>query len=138
MNANRIIVYGLLCAALGAVLVWLGTAGFSATLLLLLLLAAVLWLMRQMVLQQQQLPEQLFRALANGDNSLGLATAHPLQQHFEQARLRMQQARLSSESQLQFLRQVLWQLELALLICTEDGQISEQSPATARLLGFKP
>lgn len=139
MNANRIIVYGLVCAALGAGLVWISAAGLQATQLLLgFLLVAVLWLMRQMLLQQQQLPEQLFRALANGDNSLGLAAAHPLQQHFEQARLRMQQARLSSESQLQFLRQVLWQLELALLICTEDGQISEQSPATARLLGFKP
>ncbi len=139
MNANRIIVYGLLCAALGAALVWVSAAGFQATqLLLLLLLVAVLWLMRQMLLQQQQLPEQLFRALANGDNSLGLAAEHPLQQHFEQARSRMQQARLSSESQLQFLRQVLWQIDLALLICTEDGQISEQSPATGRLLGLKP
>jgi nitrogen fixation/metabolism regulation signal transduction histidine kinase len=139
MNANRIIVYGLVCATLGAGLVWISAAGLQATQLLLgLLLVAVLWLMRQMLLQQQQLPEQLFRALANGDHSLGLAAEHPLQQHFEQARLRMQQARLSSESQLQFLRQVLWQLELALLICTEDGQISEQSPATARLLGFKP
>jgi len=139
MNANRIIVYGLLCAALGAALVWVSAAGFQARqLLLLLLLVAVLWLMRQMLLQQQQLPEQLFRALANGDNSLGLAAEHPLQQHFEQARSRMQQARLSSESQLQFLRQVLWQIDLALLICTEDGQISEQSPATGRLLGLKP
>ncbi len=129
---------GLLCALLGGLLATLSADGLSAIVLLLsLLLVGVLTLLWQQSAQQQQLPEQLFRALANGDASLGLPSDHPLQQHFEQARLRMQQARLQSETQLQFLRQVLLQIDLALLICNEAGDLTEQSPAAARLLGIK-
>ncbi|MBU1438189.1 MAG: histidine kinase [Gammaproteobacteria bacterium] len=103
-------------------------------------LSAVLLVIGQILrlwLKQKNLPEQLFRALANGDNTLGLPADHPLRQHFEQARIRMQQARMDAEHQAQFLRQVLLHIDLALLICDAQGTISEQSPAAARLLGQK-
>ncbi|MBU2224516.1 MAG: hypothetical protein KKB00_10790, partial [Gammaproteobacteria bacterium] len=51
-------------------------------------LSAVLLVIGQILrlwLKQKNLPEQLFRALANGDNTLGLPADHPLRQHFEQA-----------------------------------------------------
>lgn len=139
MKPVRLMLCGLLCAVFGALLARLSADGVSATALLLsLLLLGLLTLLWQQGAQQQQLPEQLFRALANGDSTLGLPADHPLQQHFEQARLRMQQAQLQSETQLQFLRQVLLQIDLALLICDDAGGVTEQSPATARLLGIKP
>ncbi len=128
----------ILCALSMLSLVTVQHQGVSATALVcssMLLLS--MWQIMRLWRKQQKLPEQLFRALANGDNTLGLPPTHPLRQHFEQARVRMQQARLAAEHQAQFLRQVLLHIDLALLICDEQGRISEQSPAAARLLGQK-
>lgn len=132
----------LLCLLLSGLAVTVFTIathqGMNATVLLLLGVSALVFgRIHLLVLRQFKLPEQLFRALANGDNSLGLPPNHPLRQHFEQARQRMQQARFSAEEQAQFLRQVLLHSELAILICDEQGRFIEQSPAAARLLGGK-
>ena len=112
--------------------------GYSALLLVNMLLcaAALGWLLQQFHRQFHQ-PIQMFRALANGDHTLGLPNSHPLRQSFDAARQRLQQARLDAEAKAQFLRHVLLHTELAMLIYQEDGQIIEQSPAAARLLGIR-
>jgi len=123
----------------GALLLWLWQqpqVGASSVLVLLLILG-MSWQLQRILSRQRQLPAQLFRALANGDASLGLPVGDPLRQSFEQARERIQQARLAAEQQAQFLRQVLLHTELALLICLDDGSVLEQSPAAARLLGVR-
>ena len=68
--------------------------GYSALLLVNMLLcaAALGWLLQQFHRQFQQ-PIQMFRALANGDHTLGLPNSHPLRQSFDAARQRLQQAR---------------------------------------------
>lgn len=101
-----------------------------------LTVASLLWLLQQFHRQFQQ-PIQMFRALANGDHTLGLPRTHPLRQSFDAARERLQQARLDAEAKAQFLRHVLLHTELALLIYQPDGQVIEQSPAAARLLGLR-
>lgn len=112
--------------------------GISALLLLCLLMGGLLMagLLRLFYRQYQQ-PIQMFRALANGDHTLGLPRTHPLRQSYDSARERLQQARIDAEAKAQFLRHVLLHTELALLIYRHDGQLIEQSPAAARLLGQK-
>ncbi len=121
----------------GAALLWIFQRyGFSALFALTLLSCGILlWQGQQLLARHRRLPHLLLKALANGDSSLGLPASDPLRLTFEQARQRMQQARLAAEQQAQFLSQVLLHTELALLICRDNGSVLEQSPAAVRLLG---
>lgn len=121
----------------GAIDLWLWQHYGSSALFWMAMLCTLLlvWQLQAWMARQRQLPERLFKALANGDSSLGLPAADPLRQSFDEARQRMQQARLVAEQQAQFLTQVLLHTELALLICRDDGEVIEQSPAAVRLLG---
>lgn len=121
----------------GAAVLWIFQRfGFSALFVLALLVSGILlWQGQRLLARQRYLPHLLLKALANGDSSLGLPAGDPLRQTFEEARHRMQQARLMAEQQAQFLSQVLLHTELALLICRDDGTVLEQSPAAVRLLG---
>lgn len=112
-------------------------SGGSAFLLLILLIAsALIWTLLTNFERQKKLPKQLFRALANGDGSMGLPKSHPLLTDYEQARQQILVARENAGEQALFLRQVLLHTNLALLICKGD-KIVEQSPAAIRLLGLK-
>ncbi|WP_338591193.1 ATP-binding protein [Shewanella khirikhana] len=114
------------------------TQGMGASLLaVLLLIVGCVGLLLVAFRREQRLPEQLLRALANGDGTLGLNSEHALKRLFEEARQRMLDARIEAGEQAQFLRQVLLHTDLALLICDGDGQVLEQSPAATRLLGLK-
>jgi len=121
----------------GALTMWLWLAQGASAILLVSVMLTLLWLglLLRLFRRQQQLPIQMFRALANGDHTLGLPANHLLRQSYESARERLQQARIDAEAQAQFLRHVLLHTELALLIYHQDGRVIEQSPAAARLLG---
>ncbi|QSX30352.1 histidine kinase [Shewanella cyperi] len=128
---------GLFGLGVGSVWSW-QTQGVGAPLLLLALIGLCLVLMLVANFRQEQrVPEQLLRALANGDCTLGLNADHPLKRLFEEARQRILDARGEAGEQAQFLRQVLLHTDLALLICDSDGKVLEQSPAATRLLGLK-
>ncbi|MBA6381206.1 MULTISPECIES: PAS domain-containing sensor histidine kinase [unclassified Colwellia] len=112
------------------------TIGVSSTLLLVLVLsitfmASLLTLFKR---QDQQLI-QVVRSLANGDNTLGFSTHHPMRQHFEGVKQQMQSARFAAEKQSDFLKALLVHVDLAVIVCDDQGHIIESNPAVARLLG---
>lgn len=118
-----------------AALLWQGRGVGALLLVVLVLIIACLGAVLLAFRREQRLPEQLLRALANGDGTLGLGAEHPLRSQFDEARQRMLSARTEAGEQAQFLRQVLLHTDLALFICDGDGKVLEQSPAAARLLG---
>lgn len=105
-------------------------------LIILLIIAQIMWLSR-LFQQAQQFPEQLFRALANGDHTLGLPTAHPLRKDYEQARSKMQATQLDAQRQVQIINALFNHINLPMLICDEHGQVIEQSTAVNKQLGTK-
>jgi len=132
-----LVVLALLLISSGALLHWIyQSQGLSASFLVGLLLN-IFWLslLIRLFLRQQRLPIQMFRALANGDHTLGLPSGHALRQAFDAARTSLQQAHFNAAEQAQFLRQVLLQTDLALIIYRRNGEVIEQSSAAARLLG---
>ncbi len=133
----HIVLLALALLATGALGMWCWFGHGLSALVWLCGLGALLWLglLLRLFWRQQQLPIQMFRALANGDHTLGLPTDHLLRQSYESARARLHQASVDAAAQAQFLRHVLLHTELALLIYHQDGRIIEQSPAAARLLG---
>ncbi|WP_430456590.1 sensor histidine kinase [Rheinheimera sp.] len=132
-----IILLALALSGSGALAMWLWLQQGASAMLLVCTLLTLLWmgLLLRLYWRQQQLPIQMFRALANGDHTLGLPAHHLLRQSYESARERLQQTRIEAEAQAQFLRHVLLHTELSLLIYHQDGRVIEQSPAAARLLG---
>ena len=84
---------------------------------------------------QQRQAEMVIRALANGDSTLGLGQQHPMRQQFEQVKKQMQTARFNAEQQAQFLQALLIHVDLAVLVCDDDGQVIESNPAVSKLLG---
>jgi len=112
------------------------TIGMSSTLLLVLVLsitfmASLLTLFKR---QDQQLI-QVVRSLANGDNTLGFSTHHPMRRHFEGVKQQMQSTRFAAEKQSDFLKALLVHVDLAVIVCDDQGHIIESNPAVARLLG---
>ncbi|AOT10061.1 hypothetical protein S4054249_20580 [Pseudoalteromonas luteoviolacea] len=99
-------------------------------------LAQIIWL-TALYHRAQRFPEQLFRALSNGDHTLGLPVTHPLRQDYEKARNQMQETRLDAQRQVQFINAVFNHINLPLLICDEQGQIIEQSSAAKKILNIK-
>ncbi|MDP2561629.1 PAS domain-containing sensor histidine kinase [Psychrobium sp. 1_MG-2023] len=112
--------------------------GLSATaLMMLLIVVALSGHLLVLFKRQHQQSQQVILALANGDSTLGLARHHPMRQQFEQVKLQMQQARFDAEQQAQFLQALLIHIDLAVLVCDEQGHIIESNPAVSRLLGLK-
>jgi signal transduction histidine kinase len=138
-HITDIILLALALSGSGALAMWLWLQQGASAVLLVCALLTLLWLglLLRLFWRQQQLPIQMFRALANGDHTLGLPAHHLLRHSYESARERLQQARIDAEAQAQFLRHVLLHTELALLIYHQDGRVIEQSPAAARLLGLR-
>ncbi|MDK2597768.1 sensor histidine kinase [Pseudoalteromonas obscura] len=112
--------------------------GVSAVTAVMLLIAImhIAWISR-LFQQTLRYPEQLFRALANGDHTLGLPLAHPLRKSYEQARAHMQAAQIDAERQVQFINAVFNHMDLPMLICDEHEQVIEQSTAASKQLGIK-
>ena len=112
------------------------TTGVSAFWLLVMvlsisLIASFLTLFKR---QDQQLI-QVIKALANGDNTLGFNKHHPMRQHFEGVKQKMQSARFAAEQQNEYLKALLVHVDLAVIVCDGQGNIIESNPAVARLLG---
>ncbi|WP_141685409.1 sensor histidine kinase [Pseudoalteromonas luteoviolacea] len=116
----------------------LTTFGLSATTMVTVISTVLLivWV-HHMFRKEKRVPVELFRALANGDHTLGLPVDHPLRQGFRSAQAQMQTAQLAAEQQVQFINAVFSHMDLAMLICDEHGQIIEQSTAVTKQLGLK-
>ncbi len=99
----------------------------------LLLLSTGWWQINLLKRQNKQL-ENVIRALANGDSTLGLAANHPLHHHLDGVKLQLQDAQFNAEQQTQFLKNLLIHIELAVIICNDQGDIIETNPACAKLL----
>ncbi|KZN57284.1 sensor histidine kinase [Pseudoalteromonas luteoviolacea] len=114
------------------------TFGLSATTIVIAIsaLLLIIWL-HHIFCKEKRVPMQLFRALANGDHTLGLPDSHPLRQDFRGAQAQMQAAQLAAEQQIQFINAVFSHMDLAMLICDDQGQIIEQSAAVTKQLGLK-
>ncbi len=136
---NFIILASLLAALIGLsiTLFWqVEQSGFSAISALLVILnlvcAAQIF---NLFKRQTRRADMVFRALANGDSTLGFGDQHPMQQQFEQVKQQIQAARFNAEQQAQFLQALLIHIDLAVLVCDEQGTIIESNPAVSRLLG---
>lgn len=114
----------------------LQTHGFSATTLLIILVAvALIAHIFTLFKRQQKQAEMVIRALANGDSTLGLGQHHPMLKQFEQVKTQMQTARFNAEQQAQFLQALLIHVDLAVLVCDDNGKVIESNPAVSKLLG---
>ncbi|TMP68608.1 histidine kinase [Pseudoalteromonas sp. S1609] len=110
--------------------------GFSATTLLMMLVAAALIAhIFTLFKRQQKQAEMVIRALANGDSTLGLGQQHPMLKQFEQVKAQMQTARFNAEQQAQFLQALLIHVDLAVMVCDDNGEVIESNPAISKLLG---
>jgi len=112
------------------------TIGLSAIWLLLLLLTLLLLVsIFSLFKRQNKQLTQVIRALANGDNTLGFGTQHPMREHFDEVKQQMQTARFNAEQQSDFLNALLVHVNLAVMVCDDKGTVIESNPAVARLLG---
>ena len=110
--------------------------GFSATTLLIILVAvALIAHIFTLFKRQQKQAEMVIRALANGDSTLGLGQQHPMLKQFEQVKTQMQTARFNAEQQAQFLQALLIHVDLAVMVCDDNGKVIESNPAVSKLLG---
>lgn len=110
--------------------------GFSATTLLIMLVAtALIAHIFTLFKRQQKQAEMVIRALANGDSTLGLSQQHPMLKQFEQVKAQMQTARFNAEQQAQFLQALLIHVDLAVMVCDDNGKVIESNPAVSKLLG---
>ena len=110
--------------------------GFSATTLLIMLVAtALIAHIFTLFKRQQKQAEMVIRALANGDSTLGLSQQHPMLKQFEQVKAQMQTARFNAEQQAQFLQALLIHVDLAVMVCDDNGEVIESNPAVSKLLG---
>ncbi|MBB1292311.1 MAG: two-component system nitrogen regulation sensor histidine kinase NtrY [Pseudoalteromonas rhizosphaerae] len=110
--------------------------GLSATsLLIILVTAALITHIFTLFKRQQKQAEMVIRALANGDSTLGLGQQHPMRQQFEQVKTQMQTARFNAEQQAQFLQALLIHVDLAVMVCDDNGKVIESNPAVSKLLG---
>lgn len=112
------------------------SSGFSSVwgLVLLLCTIFVITLISIVNVQFKQLV-QVIRALANGDSSLGVSHDHPMHKYHVQIRKKMQQAKFDAEHKTEFLKTLLVHIDLALIVCENEGQVIESNPAVARLIG---
>lgn len=138
-HRQQLLLAGNLAALIGCIVLlthFYLRSGISATWLLLLLVTLSLtsYLFTLFKRQHKQLT-QVIKALANGDNTLGLSAHHPMRQHFENVKQQMQAARFDAQQQAQFLQALLVHVDLAVLVCDAKGRIIESNPAATRLLG---
>ncbi|TMP03244.1 histidine kinase [Pseudoalteromonas sp. S3178] len=138
MRANLLLLFNIIALiSASAVLSYvLQTHGFSATsLLIVLAVVALITHIFALFKRQQKQAEMVLRALANGDSTLGLGQQHPMLKQFEQVKTQMQTARFNAEQQAQFLQALLIHVDLAVLVCDDNGKVIESNPAVSRLLG---
>ena len=138
MRANLLLLFNIIALiSVSALLSYvLQKHGFSATTLLMMLVAAALIAhIFTLFKRQQKQAEMVIRALANGDSTLGLGKQHPMLKQFEQVKTQMQTARFNAEQQAQFLQALLIHVDLAVLVCDDNGKVIESNPAVSKLLG---
>ncbi|BDF96006.1 MULTISPECIES: sensor histidine kinase [Pseudoalteromonas] len=138
MRANLLLSFNIIALISASALLSyvLQTHGFSATTLLIILVAmALIAHIFTLFKRQQKQAEMVIRALANGDSTLGLGQHHPMLKQFEQVKTQMQTARFNAEQQAQFLQALLIHVDLAVLVCDDNGKVIESNPAVSKLLG---
>jgi len=113
------------------------TQGLSAfTVVLLVICSAFFVNIFSLFTRQQKQAEMVIKALANGDSTLGLSQQHQMRQLFEQVKGQIQNARFKAEQQAQFLQALLVHIDLAVLVCDDNGNVIESNPAVVKLLGL--
>ncbi|MFU2510567.1 sensor histidine kinase [Pseudoalteromonas sp. ASV78] len=138
MRANLLLTINIIALVSASVLLsyLLQNSSFSATSLLVILVSAALIAhIFTLFKRQQKQAEMVIRALANGDSTLGLGQQHPMRQQFEQVKTQMQTARFNAEQQAQFLQALLIHVDLAVMVCDDNGKVIESNPAVSKLLG---
>jgi nitrogen fixation/metabolism regulation signal transduction histidine kinase len=138
MRANLLLLFNIIALiCVSALLSYvLQKHGFSATTLLIMLVAtALITHIFTLFKRQQKQAEMVIRALANGDSTLGLGQQHPMLKQFEQVKTQMQTARFNAEQQAQFLQALLIHVDLAVMVCDDNGEVIESNPAVSKLLG---
>jgi len=138
MRANLLLLFNIIALiCVSALLSYvLQKHGFSATTLLIMLVAtALITHIFTLFKRQQKQAEMVIRALANGDSTLGLGQQHPMLKQFEQVKTQMQTARFNAEQQAQFLQALLIHVDLAVMVCDDNGKVIESNPAVSKLLG---
>nr|MDC2856413.1 hypothetical protein [Ningiella sp. W23] len=138
MRANLLLSFNIIALiSISALLSYvLQKHGFSATTLLIMLVAtALIAHIFTLFKRQQKQAEMVIRALANGDSTLGLGQQHPMLKQFEQVKTQMQTARFNAEQQAQFLQALLIHVDLAVMVCDDNGKVIESNPAVSKLLG---
>ena len=104
-------------------------------LLLLIVTVSLLASLFSLFKRQDRQIIQIIRSLANGDNTLGFSTEHPMRKHFDEVKQQMQASRIYAEQQSEFFKTLLVHVNLAVMVCDSQGKIIESNPAVARLLG---
>jgi len=79
--------------------------------------------------------EQVIKALANNDPTLGLAYSDPLSDKLEQVREHIQISRQEAEIQAQHLQTLLVHLDISILVVDQNNKILNKNPASEKLLG---
>ncbi|NQY34276.1 MAG: PAS domain-containing protein [Alteromonadaceae bacterium] len=79
--------------------------------------------------------EQVIKALANNDPTLGLTLRSSLANKLEQIRVQIQQTRLDAQIQTQYLETLMIHLDVSILVVDEQGKILRHNPASEQLLG---
>ena len=128
----------LMAAVVLLTVVYLSKGVSPAWLLILIITATLMASLFSLFKRQDRQLIQVIRALANGDNTLGFSTQHPMRQHLEQVKNQMQSARFDAEHQTEFLKALLVHVDLAIIVSDKQGNIIESNPAVARLLGKNP
>ena len=94
------------------------TKGVSAVwLLLLIVTVSLLASLFSLFKRQDRQIIQIIRSLANGDNTLGFSTEHPMRKHFDEVKQQMQASRIYAEQQSEFFKTLLVHVNLAVMVC---------------------
>ncbi|QQX80486.1 GHKL domain-containing protein [Shewanella sp. KX20019] len=88
--------------------------------------------------KQQLQISQVLSAIANGDTSLGLPSRHPLHAKFINVTSQLKHSQIEAQTQAHYLQTLLIHLDIAIIVVSESGDISQKNPASERLLGSLP
>ncbi|RZF81824.1 PAS domain-containing protein [Pseudoalteromonas sp. CO325X] len=138
MSANTklsLLLAGVILTALGAQYSWYSLQLPALTTGMILVALACICSILVLFKRQSRQAQLALKALANGDSSLGLPRNHPMRVQYNEVKEQILQARLAAEQQAQFMQTLLIHIDMAVLVFDAQGNIIEQNPAVARLLG---
>ena len=110
--------------------------GMSAVFIILVLTLLLVTVKLLSVHQRsKQQIEQVIKALANNDPTMGLPRSAPLFDKVVQVQQQIQHSRIEAEVQAQYLQTLLVHLDISILVVDEHNKIVMKNPASEQLLG---